>query len=195
MEKENQRVRLTKRLIKDSFLELLNTHSFEEITVSKICDKAEINRTTFYKYFDNQYQLLDVLEKELIEELESYGKESKYFSQDEDAAQSVYKAQLDFFRCIENKLPIYRTLVSRIHPNIFEKTQVLRNEANIKAFVMPLGNCRASYASEFIIAGGQKIVETWIMKDKNRETPEEMTDIILDIVYGTLEKLRKGFQD
>ena len=57
----DKRIEKTRKLIKDTFLELSKTIPAEKITVKAICDKANINRGTFY------YHYLDV--PDLIEKL------------------------------------------------------------------------------------------------------------------------------
>ena len=54
-EKEDQRVMLTKRLLKDSLVSLLKEKTIFKITIRELCDTAGINRSTFYKYYDSQY--------------------------------------------------------------------------------------------------------------------------------------------
>ena len=47
-----------KRMIKHinaTVFKLLNDYHFDEITIQKICDNAEINRSTFYRYFQDKY--------------------------------------------------------------------------------------------------------------------------------------------
>ena len=57
--KEDLRVKITKQLLYDAMFDLLRENRFETIKVTDICDKAEIHRTTFYKHFDNKYELLE----------------------------------------------------------------------------------------------------------------------------------------
>lgn len=60
--KEDRRVRYTKQIIKESFLDLLKKNSFTKITVTQLCRLAEINRGTFYlHYYDMDDVLDDVL--------------------------------------------------------------------------------------------------------------------------------------
>ena len=47
--KDNQRVRLTKRLLQDSLIELMKTKTIYKISIKEICELAEVNRSTFYK--------------------------------------------------------------------------------------------------------------------------------------------------
>ena len=48
---ENQRTRLTKRLLRENLLELLKEKPVEYITVKELCEYAELNRSTFYAYY------------------------------------------------------------------------------------------------------------------------------------------------
>lgn len=57
--KEDLRVKITKQLLYDAMFDLLRDNRFENIKVTDICNKAEIHRTTFYKHFDNKYELLE----------------------------------------------------------------------------------------------------------------------------------------
>lgn len=185
-EVSNQRSRLTVRLIREALLRLLEQEDFERITVSAICEEAEINRSTFYRYFDNQFQLLDAIEHELIEELEAHATEASYLDPSDEARRLVCETQVDFFRCIEARIDLYRVLVTRVHPNIFEKSHAMRADAMMRALEPAFGHSRAAYVADYVTAGGQKVVAAWIRKGRDRETPEEMADIILGMVYGSL---------
>lgn len=60
------RIRRTHKLIFDALTSLLTEKAFEDIRISDICDRAMVHRTTFYKHFEDKYQLLDFsLEKTL----------------------------------------------------------------------------------------------------------------------------------
>lgn len=49
--------RMIKHIIQTAF-DLLKRMDFNQMTIQKICDAAEINRSTFYRYFDDKYDLL-----------------------------------------------------------------------------------------------------------------------------------------
>ena len=48
MAKIDVRARYTRKIIKESFYTLLREKPVEKITVKELCEKAEINRSTFY---------------------------------------------------------------------------------------------------------------------------------------------------
>ncbi len=56
----------TKQNIMDAFWELYTKHRIEQITVSSICSLAGYNRSTFYVYFRDVYDILDEIEKQII---------------------------------------------------------------------------------------------------------------------------------
>ena len=67
---ENQRIRLTKSLLKNALLELLAQKPIEKIAICEICAHAQVNRTTFYKYYGSQYDLLAEIEEDRFAKLE-----------------------------------------------------------------------------------------------------------------------------
>ena len=56
--KENQRVMLTKRLVREALIGLLETKSIERISIRELCAQAGINRSTFYAHYGSQADVL-----------------------------------------------------------------------------------------------------------------------------------------
>ena len=68
---EDLRVYKTKKAIREAFLELRKTKPLEKIKVSDVCDLAMCIRATFYRYYQDIYDLNDQLEDEAINRLVS----------------------------------------------------------------------------------------------------------------------------
>ena len=49
------RVKVTKKMIFEAFLNILKNKPIAKMTVKEICFAAGINRTTFYKYYKDTY--------------------------------------------------------------------------------------------------------------------------------------------
>lgn len=62
------RVVKTRDSIKQAFYELRKQKPVQKITVKELCERAQINKATFYLHYDNIYQLSEILEDELIAE-------------------------------------------------------------------------------------------------------------------------------
>lgn len=54
----DRRTKYTLKTIKETFLDLLQENNINKITVKEICDNADINRATFYRYYTDIYDLL-----------------------------------------------------------------------------------------------------------------------------------------
>jgi len=59
-------VNQTKQNIMTAFWELYTENGIEKITVTQICTHAGYNRSTFYKYFLDIYDVLDKIEEQII---------------------------------------------------------------------------------------------------------------------------------
>ena len=71
--------KFTKLRIMDTFLELLNKKSLDKLTVKDIIETAEVNRNTFYYYFDDIYDLLhEVFKKQFNDFCNATKKETFY---------------------------------------------------------------------------------------------------------------------
>lgn len=60
------RIVKTRRSIQEAFLKLRATHPLERIRVTELCELATINKTTFYKHYQDVYALSDEIENETI---------------------------------------------------------------------------------------------------------------------------------
>ena len=55
----------------EALISLLEKKDLEFITAKEICETAGVNRSTFYLHYTDIYNMLDSIEKELFEELET----------------------------------------------------------------------------------------------------------------------------
>ena len=59
MRKMDIRVIRTQEQLIGSLIKLLADKSFEDLSVSEICDTAQVHRATFYKHFNDKYEFLN----------------------------------------------------------------------------------------------------------------------------------------
>ncbi len=65
------RVKRTHRLLQEALVELAGERGFDAITVGDIAKRAEVNRATFYRHYQDKYDLLDQIFKETINQFAS----------------------------------------------------------------------------------------------------------------------------
>lgn len=64
--KTDLRVRMTKAMLRKGLTDILISKPIQEITVSELCEKAGINRSTFYAHYMDIYDLLNKIEDEMF---------------------------------------------------------------------------------------------------------------------------------
>ncbi len=64
---ENRRVRMTRAMVRGALLELLDEKPLGDISVTELCARADINRTTFYKHYGTPDDVLRDIAVELAE--------------------------------------------------------------------------------------------------------------------------------
>lgn len=69
MKKQPQITEKTRQTFVDVFCELYSQKPIEKISVQEIANKSGYNRSTFYQYFTDIYELLDALENDLLNDI------------------------------------------------------------------------------------------------------------------------------
>lgn len=174
---ENQRIRITKNMLKNALLDLLGNQPIGKITVYSLCEKAEINRTTFYKYYGSPYELLNEIETDYFRKLEHCPTEN-----DEEGSNGLVSA----LRFIEGERKNWRVLINTVHDEEF--AQKLFNLPFIRRLLdHNIGNVpeesQRDYIRLFICHGGYAIIRQWLNKN-NGESPEEIAALILSLSKG-----------
>ena len=56
---EDKRIKKTKKILKQTLIDLLENKTFDQITVKELCDKSETSRITFYTHYSDKYDLVE----------------------------------------------------------------------------------------------------------------------------------------
>jgi len=68
---EDRRARRSRKLLKESLLELMKRKTFSDISVRDVTDAADMNRATFYLHYSGTTELLQSVEEDLLSELQA----------------------------------------------------------------------------------------------------------------------------
>jgi AcrR family transcriptional regulator len=176
--KDNQRVRISKQCLRESLIRLLSTENIHKISVREICAGAGINRTTFYKYYGSQYELLEDMENEAISLID------EYLSGIEDVGKDGLLRLRGILTYIQDNIDLFR-----LHVNNTVDTDFLQRIINLPMIrqllsgrsIAGYNESDAEYIFCFIIYGCISTVKSWINKD-SRESPEEITALLMKAV-------------
>lgn len=183
-EKMDRRKKYTRMVLKDSLLQLLKEKPITAITVKEICEHADINRSTFYAHYLDQYDLLNKIEEEMIEDLIIY-LDQYNFEQEEESLQMTIKL-LEYF---VSKKEICQTLLKEKEETTFQrriaevaqsflmKSWVSKNTLNPHIF---------EYASIYIICGSIEAIKHWLYNGMEQTSPKEMAEMIINLIHKGL---------
>lgn len=170
---------ITKRKLADALKELMNTTSFDKITVSDITEKCNIHRQTFYYHFQDRYDLLDwLIYDELLSPL-----------MDGFNLDTMYEKFYDMFTAMSNDKSFYKNAIkinsddlNRFISSIAIK-QLIETMKNIKNSVGidNTDNKSDESIAEFFGYGISGVTIAWVQKGM-KETPMEMVKRIEHIV-------------
>lgn len=162
--KNNKRRRESIKRIEKVFIELLQTRELKEISVSDICNRAGLNRSTFYANFIDIYDLADKLREKLERDFaEVFNEES---NKEENGA-------LKMFTHIKDNQLFYRTYF-KLGYDESHQVAVYDNVRAEKDF----NNKHIKYHIEFFRNGINAIIKMWLAEGCV-ESPEEMAEIIV----------------
>lgn len=115
MNKNDLRVRKTRAALYNALLKSMEEKPFEDIRVSDICNKALINRSTFYAHFEDKYDLLASCINDLKSSLNKKLKKGRHISSTKEYYMELIKAFLDY---IEEKKDAYLAIAKHNSNNI-----------------------------------------------------------------------------
>lgn len=121
---DDLRVRRTHKMLQEALIELVIEEGFDAVTVQKLAERAMINRATFYRHFQDKY---DLVERVYAGQAEEYSR-----SLQAAKADSPYDLFLllfehigryrDFFRAMLRTMPQFQSWVRR---NIEEEIRLI----------------------------------------------------------------------
>lgn len=105
------RVRRTRKLLRDALIDLTTQKGFAALTVQDITERAMVNRATFYRHFEDKYDLAMATIKETLDELGVPNKRL-HLSGDEQRFDEPSPALAHLFEHIAAHAPFYRAMLS-----------------------------------------------------------------------------------
>ena len=175
------RVRITKQMIKKSFVELLKTNSLSKISVTQICKKAEINRVTFYKYYQDTFDLYEKLIDELIEE--SSGSIMKIKSR-KDLKEALEITLTGIYEQIER----YHILFSEHIDTFYLSRSIERCMSKISSLDLPglsVPEMQREMLRSFLSFGGGCVLAT-CFNEGMKQSPKEIADLLYSYIIQIL---------
>lgn len=170
----DRRIKMTKKLLQESLIELMKEKTLHEISIKKICENADVNRTTFYRYYNSQYDLYNEILAEISEEVRA-----KIRPLSEENA--LLNSLTDILTYAEENREIILVILSRngslVIGEMFTKTVASHIDSDKTSEL-------SMYCTQFISAGLANMIWTWLGKEKRRSAREVAMTINALLIHG-----------
>ena len=157
----DKRIVNTKKKLTSTLLILLEKKNINDITVLELCKDANINRTTFYKYYKDIDDLVVKIEESLISDLEKYIQDIK--------RNYLISFTSKIIEAISKEKEIYTKLLSDNGDHTFlRKILNLVREQSIEEWQKLLKKATPRDIDNiynFIVDGTIGLIEAWIRND------------------------------
>ncbi len=159
----NKRKKDSIERIEKTFLNLIQNNDIKDITISKICKFANINRTTFYANYIDIYDLIDKIRDRMLNEF------ANIFDNEDGHTRENY---LKMFNHIKNNQVFYKTYF-KLNFDTNYKIDYYDKELAKKMY----NDQFIEYHSEFFKAGITAIIKMWL-NNNCKEKPEDILKIL-----------------
>lgn len=181
--KTDRRILRTLRMIDEAMVSLLEQKPISEISVTELCERADINRNTFYDHYNSCADVLEHLEQKLFEKL------SNAFSVQTNSVDSTEIV----LKVFSNEKRLSKVLLSdhagtRFSNSIIRAAQG-RNIALASRNASRLSPAYRMMLSDFSIAGGAAIIRRWA-RGGMKEPPEDVAKFIRLVSNFGSEKIQ-----
>ena len=152
---DGRRVKMTKMLLKNALIDIMKTKSIHLISIKEICEEADVNRSTFYRHYNTQYELYDEIIEDIAADI------GAIYTEDYTTVEFLTKV-LEY---VESKRDTFLVILS-------DNGKLSLGEAFI-LFTGRFINHEApselmTYVMEFIAAGFTSTVWSWLNKEDRR---------------------------
>ncbi|MGG5343974.1 TetR/AcrR family transcriptional regulator [Enterococcus sp. AZ192] len=187
------------QLITDCTIELLKSKHFEKISIMEITKIVDISRVTFYNYFQNKEDVLDVLIENLLTNFDEIQKKNLPFLEGVDMENSTAIKDILFPNTLEIMIFFYENrkyisaLVSEHSPVDFMDILYATYYNHFLIALPEIFSVKfdkvtlASYAT-YMTTGVKALTEEWFLSGFC-QTPEKITERILTMLAPSLMEL------
>ncbi|EKU49047.1 TetR/AcrR family transcriptional regulator [Staphylococcus massiliensis] len=167
-----------KRIIHNMVV-LLETYPMDDITIKMICAYSDINRSTFYAYFEDKYELVNTIKNI---HLDRYRKLMRFVYFNFDIFRNNPDKVTQLYRIVFKYLKRYQTFFKAIivtHPNeALIRSYMKLSHRGYHKILSDLTNIKhVDYQVQFNLGGQMAIIYTWLKND-TKESPEEMAQLL-----------------
>lgn len=184
--KDDRRVRRTRQQLQRALLELLQEKPLEEITITELTGRADVNRGTFYGHYKDLYDMVEQLRAEAFGEfrrlLDAYSADTLRFG--------LAPILRDVFQFVQRNVSLLQFAVGTRQGSLFleQLKDVIREKVSEewRGLYRFESEQQRDYCLSFLVAGVVGMIQAWL-EGGSREGPEEMVKMEEELILRGIE--------
>lgn len=181
--KNNRRTIVTKKLLKTALMELMQEKQFSHITIKELCERADLNRTTFYLHYTNLEILLSEIEEETTQ------RTLEYIHNIQGSSDEIPQMHL-FLNYIKENSALFRTLLCNNPNGAFRDTFISNLMDSTRETMTKYKTPNQTYyVQTFIMSGSVNVVTKWIEDDF-----EMPVDALANLIFKMTSSVVSGIK-
>lgn len=188
--KQDRRVRYTKKMLEEALVSMIMGQHISSVSVKELCERADINRSTFYAHYKDPYDLLYQIEKEVLNKVRNY-LQAQNFAADAPLPQQMMTSILVYAK--ENR-DLFMVLLGENSDFLFNEDILSLTPVISEQYHLPFKKNIKEYMEAFGLAGSVSVFQKWL-KDGAKESPDEISGLIVQLLQNGISSLRKLAED
>ncbi len=164
---DSRKVRLTKRVLREALVELLQDRDIARVTVTSVCALADVHRSTFYAHYETIFDLLDDVEKDYLEHVPYL-----VLGESRAVAREEFRGYL---RYVADNRAVFRALLA----NGRMQDRVIDASLARMAEISPMEPAEYEATVRYATAGTFSLIDWWVRL--GCQDADSMADTLLDI--------------
>ncbi len=156
--KTDQRVRLTRDLLKNALVHQMQSQHISKISVRALCDIAGINRSTFYAHFQDPMDLLRGVQAEVMTNLTDYLRKQEYADNTPVSVQELTR----IVEYAKANAELFKALLSENCDFAFQQDIVQLAQSIPVGYNPKHGERVKEYINTFSINGCVSVLQKWL---------------------------------
>lgn len=183
-EKMDRRIRYTKHILQETMVDLLEIYPASKISVSMLCEKADLNRSTFYAHYENVPQLLEQMEHDAMSNLQDCITSHTEIYKEANLEQIM----VQILEYVSENTRLFRVLLGKNTGWDFNGVMINLLNTELTGIISPeLGRNKVmfDYVIEFSVSGATSVIQHWLKKGA-KESPKQMANIITHMLMKSV---------
>jgi AcrR family transcriptional regulator len=171
----DRRIRRTKKMLLMGLTKLMSEKKINNITVKELTDLADVNRSTFYLYYKDIFDMVEKIETEMLTDFISTAEKILKESTTHDNLISFFTYLFNF---VQDNAELCKILLG---PD-GDYTFIEKLKHTIRQSLLPIDNTlsKLHYQRPFMLSGCIGVIQQWL-EDDMKISPKDMAVIVTEM--------------